>query len=214
MPGSASRREASLENQVGQKLRAARAGSGQALGELLQTCRAYLLLVADRELDADLRAKGGASDLVQETFLDAQRNFVHFLGESEEELLAWLRRILLDNLSNFDRRYRRTAKRNVECELPLERTDPNADGRLRSVLADTPSPSWQAVAHEEAQAVERAIARLPDDYARIITLIHREHRSFAEAAQAMNRSADAARRLWSRAVERLSNELDTGHERR
>jgi hypothetical protein len=47
---------------TGQRLAAARAGSREALGQALQACRGYLLLLAERELDADLRAKGGASD--------------------------------------------------------------------------------------------------------------------------------------------------------
>ncbi len=72
----------------------------------------------------------------------------------------------------------------------------------------TPPPSWHVVAREEADALEKAIARLPADYGRIIHLVHRENLSFAEAAQAMNRSADAVRRLWGRAVEVLADELD------
>jgi RNA polymerase sigma-70 factor (ECF subfamily) len=48
----------------------ARKGSREALGRLLETCRPYLLLVANNELDRDLQAKAGASDLVQETFIE------------------------------------------------------------------------------------------------------------------------------------------------
>src|SRR5438874_1673797 len=49
-------------------LPAARNGSAQALGDALEACRVYLLAVAEHELDPELRGKGGASDLVQETF--------------------------------------------------------------------------------------------------------------------------------------------------
>src|SRR4051794_37421346 len=86
----------------------ARAGAPEALGQLLEAWRGYLLVVAQRELDPDLRAKGGASDLVQETFLEAQRDFPRFHGDSEAELLAWLRRLLLNNVANFTRSYRGT----------------------------------------------------------------------------------------------------------
>jgi RNA polymerase sigma-70 factor, ECF subfamily len=61
-----------------QYLPAARAGSREALGQALEICRGYLLRVANQGLDAELRAKGGASDLVQETFLEAQRDFGRF----------------------------------------------------------------------------------------------------------------------------------------
>src|SRR5262245_48250334 len=99
-----------LPDEAGQLLAAARSGSREALGLLLDTCRRYLLLVADRELAQELKAKGGASDLVQETFLEAQRDFAGFQGSSEDEFRAWLRRLLLNNLANFARRYRETTK--------------------------------------------------------------------------------------------------------
>jgi RNA polymerase sigma-70 factor (ECF subfamily) len=92
-------------------LEEARGGSADALGQVMQVCRQYLLLVANRELEPELQAKGGASDLVQETFLEAQRDFGRFQGSSQAEVLAWLRRILLNNLANFRRRYSGTDKR-------------------------------------------------------------------------------------------------------
>src|ERR1700730_12825101 len=79
-----------------QWLPAARSGSLEALGRVLEACRDYLLLVANKELDPKLQAKGGASDLVQQTFLEAQRDFARFRGDSEDELLAWMRHLLLD----------------------------------------------------------------------------------------------------------------------
>src|SRR5262245_34174522 len=101
-------------------LPAARAGSMEALGQALEQFRRYLLRIAERELDPELRAKGGASDLVQLTFLEAQRDFARFHGDSGPEQRAWLRRLLVDNLANFERRYRGTAKRRVAREVALD----------------------------------------------------------------------------------------------
>src|SRR5262245_12037270 len=100
-------------------LAAARSGSREAVGEALEACRAYLLAVAQRELDDDLKAKGGASDLVQDTFLEAHRKFDHFHGDVEVELRAWLRRLLLNNLADFRRFYREAEKRDTGREVPL-----------------------------------------------------------------------------------------------
>ena len=63
------------------------------------------------------------------------------------------------------------------------------------------------MAHEKAEAVARALERLPEDYRRVITLRNQERRDFDEIGRLMNRSTDAARRLWSRAIERLEREL-------
>ena len=193
---------------AGHWLAAAHAGSSEALGQALEACRGYLLLVARRHLDADLQAKGGASDLVQETFLDAQRDFARFRGTSEEELLAWLRRLLLNNLGHFTRRYRATGKRAVGREVLLA-ADGSSDGPGPALPADASSPSGQAMAHEQAEALRRALARLPDDYRRVITLRYDEGRSFEDIGRLMERSPDAARKLWARAMERLRQEWES-----
>src|SRR5438067_4929079 len=151
----------------------ARAGSREALGEVLEAYRAYLLLIANRQLDPELRAKGGASDVVQETFLEAQRDFGGFHGGSEEELQAWLRQLLLNNVANFGRRYRGTDKRRLNREVALEPETPSGQGD-RGLAADTLSPSGRAMAAEEVQALQAALQRLPDDYRQVIVWRYQE----------------------------------------
>lgn len=199
---------AEFADEAARRLAEARAGSRDALGQALDACRAYLLLVAQKELEPDLHAKGGASDLVQETLLEALRDFGRFQGNSEPELLAWLRRLLLHNLTDFQRRYRETGKRQLGREQPLEPETPSeiAGG---GVAADTPSPSGHAIEHEQFQAIERAMARLPDDYRQVIRLRYLEERSFEQIAETMQRSPNAVRKLWLRAVERLQQEMET-----
>jgi RNA polymerase sigma-70 factor (ECF subfamily) len=185
----------------------ARAGSPEALGELMEACRGYLLLVAQRELDPALRAKGGASDLVQETFLDAQRGFHRFRGDSEAELLAWLRRLLLNNLTSFARLYRDTSKRELAREVALDRDD---SARLRSddLTMEWPTPSRQMMQKEQSEAIRSALDRLPDDYRKVLLMRYQEERSFEEIGQAMGRSANAVRKLWLRAIKRLQHESE------
>ena len=123
-----------------QWLPAARQGSREALGQALQACRNYLLLVASKELDPELQAKGGASDLVQQTFLEAQCDFARFQGSSEDELLAWLRRLLLHNLGDFTRRYRDTSKRAVSSlETEWARSRTRASSPPRTIARFTAS---------------------------------------------------------------------------
>lgn len=185
---------------------AARGGSREALGEVLEACRGYLLMVAQRELAPTLQAKGGASDLVQETFLEAQQDFAQFQGQSAEELLAWLRQVLLNRLANFRRHYRGTAKRNVAREIAL---DPrNRACGAPDIPARVSTPSKFAVANERAIALERALLRLPEEYRRVILLRHDEGHSFEEIGQQLGRTANAARKLWVRAIEQLEAQLD------
>ncbi len=190
---------------------AARAGSDEALGESLEACRAYLLLVAGRELDHDLVAKGGASDLVQETFLEAQRDFRQFNGVTEAEFLGWLRKILLHNLANFRRTYRQTDKRKIAKEVAIDSDRSSRD--LRAVLqAGISSPSSHAIHNEERAAIESALRSLPETYKQVIVFRNREGYSFEKIGELMGRSANAARKLWSRAIERLQRQLESSNE--
>ena len=186
-------------------LAGARAGEPDALGRAFETCRAYLLLVAEKEMAPGLRAKGGASDLVQQTFLEAQQAFPRFHGTDEAELLAWLRRLLLNNVATFRRHWETTAKRRASREVRLG-GDSTAPGP--NPAADTPTPSRELAAGERAAAVRAAMARLPEDYRQVLTLRYEEDLPFEEVAGRMGRSANAVRKLWSRAVERLEEELD------
>src|SRR5438270_6787538 len=88
-----------------QLLRLAQAGDRQALGPLLEQYRNYLGLLARVQIGRRLRGKVDDSDLIQETFLEAHRNFGRFRGNSEAELVSWLRQILAANLANLVRRY-------------------------------------------------------------------------------------------------------------
>jgi RNA polymerase sigma-70 factor, ECF subfamily len=188
-----------------QRMARARGGCGEALGRLLESCHGYLLMVARQEFDADLLAKGGPSDVVQETFLDAHRDFGRFQGGSEAELLAWLRCLLRHNMANFTRRYRDTDKRQVQREVPL---DGGTAAGGAGPAADAATPSGLAMEGERARALEQALGRLPEDYRQVILLRHREGRSFPEIAELMGRSPNAVHKLWVRAVERLQQELD------
>jgi RNA polymerase sigma-70 factor (ECF subfamily) len=188
-------------------LPAARAGSADALGQVLEACRGYLLLVAQRELDPHLQAKGGASDLVQETLVDAVRAFADFKGDSGDDLRRWLRRLLLNNLVSFARRYRDAGKRQVGREVRLETGDSSTDLE-GGVAADEPSPSGQAMANEQAEAIQHALDGLPDDYRLVILLRYQEERSFDDIGRLMDLTPNAARKLWLRAVKRLQQETE------
>src|SRR5262245_53444631 len=190
-----------------QWLPAARAGSREALGRLLEAARQYLVTIARQELEAELRAKNSASDLVQETFVEAQRDFGQFQGETEAELLAWLRQLLLHRVGKLRRRYRDTQKRRLTREVALGGDD-SSDGPAAGLAANTLSPSGQAMEHEQDETLRAALGRLPEDYRRVITLRYEEQLPFEEIGRLLQRSPDAARKLWARAVERLHEELE------
>jgi RNA polymerase sigma-70 factor (ECF subfamily) len=191
------------------QLRAARGGAAEALIRLLEGCRPYLLLVANEELDSGLRPKVGASDLVQDSVVEARQDFAHFRGRTPADLLAWLRGILCHNLADARRRYQEAGGRQLCREESL---DAGHAAALRAQLvADTPAPPEWAAAREQEAALEAALARLPADYRRVLALRYDEGRSFAEVGAALGRSEGAAKMLWQRAVRRLRQQMRGGH---
>ena len=105
--------------------------------------------------------RAGSPEAVGEA-LEAQREFRRFDGASEKELLAWLRRVLLNNVANFACAYRETEKRNVGREVELEAGRSSADWR-GGLIGETLTPSGYVMKEEQTDALEAAIQRLLKD---------------------------------------------------
>jgi RNA polymerase sigma-70 factor (ECF subfamily) len=188
----------------------ARTGSTEALGQLLEVCRPYLLLVANQELPPELRGKVGASDLVQETCLRAYDKFGDFHDNGRAELVAWLRRILLNSVADLKRRYCATDKRQLAREIILPA---GVTMEALHVPAPGPSPSSVVTDAEQDAALQGALERLPEPYRQVVLWRNYDRLPFEEIGRRLDRSAEAARKLWVRAIEQLQQSLGVCDER-
>jgi RNA polymerase sigma-70 factor (ECF subfamily) len=191
-----------------QLLHRARAGDRLALGQLLELYRGYLALLARLQINRRLQSKVDASDVVQETYLQAYRAFSQFRGTTEAELIGWLRQILASHLAQVVRRFLGTRRRDVrlERELAVE-LDQSSRVLDQGLEGRHSSPSQQAVRREQAVLLAQALERLPEDYREVLVLRHLEGLSFAELAQRMGRTVDSVKNLWTRALARLRRAL-------
>ena len=197
-------------------LNQARGGDVAAREELFARCRSYVGLVARAQIEGRLRAKVDASDLVQQTLLEAHRGLKNFRGGTEEEWLAWLRKILAHNTTDFVRRYRSTRKREIGREVPLHVSPPGASGSFHLDPADPgQTPSQVVLQHERELEVAEAIEELPEDYREVVMLRNLQRLSFNEVADRMGRTRPAVQMLWLRALRQLEgllNDNDNGAE--
>jgi RNA polymerase sigma-70 factor (ECF subfamily) len=177
------------------------------LGGMLDGCRQYLLMIANEVIGPELQAKFGASDLVQETFLEAQRHLSIFRGTSKGEMRAWLRKILECRLANIRRSYLATEMRAANREVTLDPSQADSSAVIGSLKSRAPSPSNHAVANEWNAALEQALSRLPEHYRQAVASRHIEQLSWDEIGRRMGCTADAARKVWSRAIQQLRREL-------
>ena len=187
-----------------QLLGQAQKGNLEHLGQLLENYRHYLHLLARLEIGRNLQSKLDASDLVQDTLLEAHRNFSHFQGASETQFVCWLRQVMAASLANLVRRYLGTQGRDVRLERKLTvQLDQSSRLLDRGLIDRGSSPSQQASRREQAVLLADALARLPEDYREVIILRHLQGLSFAEVSSRMGRSLDSVEKLWMRGLARL-----------
>jgi RNA polymerase sigma-70 factor (ECF subfamily) len=175
----------------------------QEIGTALDRFRAYLRLLAGLQLGARLRGKVDASDLVQQTLLEAHDKRDQFRGTTEGEWLAWLRGILAHNLADVLRAFKQK-KRDVDLERSVE----EAVGRSSLDLggwfaAREPTPSQEAERHERAARVAEALALLPEPQRQALVLRYWEGQPLAEIARHMGRTPDAVASLLKRGLRQL-----------
>ncbi len=187
-----------------QQLLSARSGEMIALNELIETWRTYLLHLVECEMSDDLRQKVGVSDLVQSACLDIHLRFGDFRGSSIEEWRGWLKRMILRDVQDIRRRFLDAQRRDVRREDSFAGSE-----RLAEDVTDpAPLPYVALIAREEMTALQSAMSRLPDDYRQVIRLRNTEGLPFVQVGRQMCRSEEAVRKLWSRAIVRLQQELD------
>jgi RNA polymerase sigma-70 factor (ECF subfamily) len=182
-----------------------RQGSRVALNQLFKACLPYLLTAAHQELGVALRSRIDAADVVQETLIEACRDFPCFQGRTEKDLLAWLRQVLRNNLANERRRHLQTAMRDIRCEIPLTEDALDRAGSL--ACREWESPSERAQARERTEALEQALRQLPEHYRQVLCLRTWEELTFAQVGKRLRCSTEAARKLWGRAAEELATVL-------
>jgi len=201
----------SVEAAVSELIRRCRAGEVPAREQLFARYQHYLYVLAQAQLGRRLRTKCAPSDLVQQTLLEAHRDFGGFQGHHEGELLAWLRRILAHNLFNEARHYG-ARQRDTDREVSLDQVQAGVDHSSlaleRCLAANGPSPSQLALQHEAAVRLADALARLPEDYQNVLLLRVFEELPAEEVAERMGRSAGAVRMLQMRALSALRQEMD------
>lgn len=185
----------------------ARANKPGEADRLFAQARNYLEVLARTHVERRLQAKVDASDLVQQTLLDAHRDFSRFRGQSEGEWLAWLKQILHHNAANFVRRFR-TGKRQIGRETPIAAGDDSIRrGAVPEPAGADESPSQAVVRKERELLLADALAQLAPDHYEVILLRNLQRMPFLEIAERMGRSRPAVQMLWMRAVGKLQEIL-------
>lgn len=184
-------------------LEASRDGSPGAFEQLFALHRDYIKSVIALRMDPRLRARLDASDLVQETQLEAMRRVEAFARERRVPVRLWLRQIAYEKLREARRRHLGTAGRRVTREVPL----PDRSARQLGLLAESSSPSERAARRELAVLVRRAVGHLSETDREILLMRSTERLDYEDIGYVLGIDPAAARQRHARALIRLGKLL-------
>lgn len=193
-------------------LQQARQGDGSCLGILLRKYFRYLNSLSRGHLDDRIGIRVSASDIVQDTLLEAHRDFSKFSGTTIEEFTGWLRRILFNNLATAIEKHVLADKRDVRKQRSIDQeptgfTDHSNTRLARYLQQDATSPSTPMQRDESLGQLLMAINQLPADYQDVIRMRHFDDLSFSQIATHLGRKSGAVRMMWVRAVNKLRTVL-------
>lgn len=153
----------------------------QAFEELVHLYRSKIYALALRMV----RDSSEAEELVQETFLSAWQNLPGFRGEAA--FGSWLHRICVNFTLMRLRRLKLEPTLTETPDLPAPRFDANGSLlMLPSLSYDWARGTEEKVLDRElGQAIETAIAQIPDDYRTVFLLKDIEGLSYEEIAEAL-----------------------------
>jgi len=172
---------------------AARNGGAEALDRLLKVAYVYCRLFAIQQTPKRMSAKFDPSDVGQRSIVDVARDIQSFRGRSRE-FFGWLRKIVHHNCIDLQRRHARSAEN--ECLV---------DSGLHNIPA--PFAADPVLRMEEIEQVAKAMGKLSKDYKAVLRLRVWDNLKWEEIGRKLNRSADASRQLFARALDAVRRDL-------
>jgi RNA polymerase sigma-70 factor (ECF subfamily) len=158
-------------------------------------------------LDANVRARLDASDIVQEALLKAHQGRTGLRARTDADVSVWLQRILANTLIDAIRRLR-SGSRDVRLEKSLEGCLEQSSARLESLLADEHSSPGEREAREARLVrLAEALMQLPDDQRTAVELMHLQGLSVAAISRHMNKTEAAVGGLLRRGLKKLREQL-------
>lgn len=188
------------------------ATNNNSTGESLDGFRSYLRLLANVQLDKRIRSKVDASDIVQQTMLQAHKAREQFQGENDRQRAAWLRQILTRNLFHATRDLTRD-KRDVRKEQAMQAAVDQSSMRLEQLFpSDESSPSVKVQRGEHLLQMAQAIEQLPEAQREALMLHYLEQKSLSEIAEQTGKTRGSVAGSVRRALATLRESFAQGGE--
>jgi RNA polymerase sigma-70 factor (ECF subfamily) len=183
-------------------------GDKVARQNLLERYRDYLRRMVAVRLDRRLAARVDASDVVQETMVEASRRMDDYLRERPIPFYGWLRQLAEERIVDTHRRHVTAQRRSVTLEQrDHDLPDASADELVRRLFAGDTSPSNHLIRQERHERLKGALASLSQRDREVLVMRHLEQLSTAEIAAMLEISEPAVKSRLLRALIRMREQM-------
>ncbi len=196
-------------------LEQAAGGDGPSLGALLAQHRERLRRMVALRLDRRLNGRIDASDVIQETFLEASARLAEYLRDPSMPFYLWLRFLAGQRLVTLHRHHLGTRMRDARRELTLHQglfPEGSSAALAARLLGRDARPSEAAIRAEMKGRVQDALDGMDALDREVLALRHFEQLSRAEIAAVMGITEAAAGKRYIRALEKLKQILGHWHD--
>lgn len=183
-----------------------RKGEESAFEELFKRHRVGLKRAIALRIDRRIAARVDASDVLQETYMEAFRRLPNYLRQEGMPFYLWLHWIAREKVLALHRRHLGAGKRAVRYEVPLMPVDSSAQF-AGGLIGRLPSPSQELAKVELAERLRQALGRLDADDRDLIFWRHFDQLGARDMATLLNITEAAANKRYLRAVECLRKHL-------
>lgn len=186
-------------------------GRERVLADLFEQHRRRLQRMVRLRMDPKLRARVGASDVVQDTFVEVSARVGDYLEDPRMPFFVWLRFLTAQKLVALYRHHVGTQKRDVRRQVAIDRAGfPEASSVVMSeqLLEVCPSPSDAAMQDELRRRIEAGIEKMNPKDREVLVMRHFEELSNVEAARELGIEESAASKRYLRAMQRLKKILE------
>ncbi len=177
----------------------ARQGSGEALGAVFERYAGRLHALIRLRLGPGLRRRLESRDILQATLLKAFQGIERFQGSGGRSMMAWLGAIAQTEMcdqADFYARQKRDAGRETSI-----------DGKVSWIADQVHSEVSRLQLEEDSERLERALDALRGPQREVVLLRSFEELSYPEIGDRMDKSADACRMLYARALTALTMKM-------
>lgn len=171
--------------------------------------RERLRVLAERNLNPQLRKRVTAEDVVQDTLSSACSKIDFFENHPEIPLYFKLRILLFQTLTALERKHLQSQKRDAFKEVEVTDSDTVATGQVNwNLFADTVTGPFTRIARiDRHELLRQALKKLSENDRQILELRHFDGMSNSECAAALKIEAKAASIRYVRALQRLQQLL-------